>query len=142
MPSKGQQPGESDRQYMSRMREEATRQRREKYLQQQQEKYQNKAALEKALRESGQDPDDAELFSFVENELGASIGDIRKAYSQGKLDDVPAIQDALEAVEKAGKVGFFDSKAAANRRQRKMIKKHQKTLRKAAKKSKRKGWFW
>lgn len=134
----GQQPGESNRDYMKRMRDAAARQKQEQRDRATQDRLDHEAREARADAYADQDAD-----AFLQEFLGTGLGEVRKQYSRGELDGIPDIGPAMKAVEDAKRGRWFDSKDAQRKRVEKAAKKHKTALKKAGKASKKKkGWFW
>ena len=130
----GQQPGESDREYFKRL----NKAKKDQNQREMQERIEREAREERADRYADKDADD-----FLHDFLGTSLGDVRKAYSQGELDNIPDLGPAMKAINEANKKRWFDSASARNKRVEKASKKHRKALKKAGKQArKKKGWSW
>lgn len=123
MPTEGQRPNESDREYIQRIAREGRRQQRLSRDRQVQDRLDAAADAE---RERRLDVDlDAELDGAMKDLLGVSLSDIQKEAAKGTFDNDPEVRDTLNQIAKQQRRGN-------HRKAQKIAKQHRGAMKNAA----------
>jgi hypothetical protein len=124
----GQQPGESDREYLQRLAREGRNQKRIARDRQTQDSLD--AAADAARERRLDASDDADLDAAMKDLLGVSLSDIQKEAAKGTFDDNPEVRDTLGEIAKQQRKG--NTKKAT-----KIAKKNRGAMKDAAKTTKK-----
>lgn len=125
--AKGQQPGESDRDYIRRLSAESgrTQQIRKDAMRQDRLDFAAYVDREKRLDRAS----DADTDAFMRDFAGVSLEEIQREADKGTFDNDPRVQKAVKAVTAASK----GSKRGRAKRMRKAVNANKSGLKKAGK---------